>query len=309
MARLIEIKDPPADPHYLHSDGYTPEEPRMSRGLALSVAGLSAACLLGSWTLRARDEREDRRAWATLEAQGTRHPVLFEAGVAAGLPEPARRYFTFAIAPGTPLRMAAELEMVGEIGLGDKEQPNYQPMVAREILAPPHGFVWIPRIGSGLSRVSGSDACIGDRAWTRFWLLDTVPVARTRVSSDLVRSARARAVAEALWVPASLLPANGVTWEPVDNSRARAVFRYDGESYALELTVAEDGKPLSVVMQRWTNANPERIFRYQPFGATVEETGTFEGYTIPTRIDAGNGFGTEAYFPFFRVLVTEARFR
>jgi hypothetical protein len=227
----------------------------------------------------------------------------------AGLPEPARRYFTFAIAPGTPLRMVVEIDMVGEIGLGDRDRPNYQPMVAREILAPPHGFVWMPRIGSGLGRISGSDACIGERAWTRFWLLNTVPVARTKATPDLIRSARARAVAEALWAPASLLPANGVTWEPVDGNRARAVFRHDGESFALELTVAENGRPLSVALQRWTNANPQRVFRHQPFGATVEETGTFEGYTIPTRIDGGNGFGTDEYFPFFRARVTEARFR
>ncbi len=134
-------------------------------------------------------------------------------------------------------------------------------------------------------------------------------MARTRSSADLVRSARARAVAEALWVPASLLPANGVSWEAIDSRRARALFRYNGEPFALDLTVAEDGRPLSVVMQRWTNANPQQVFRYQPFGATVEETGAFEGYTIPTRIDGGNGFGTDAYFPFFRARVTGARFR
>jgi hypothetical protein len=244
-----------------------------------------------------------------LAAQGSRNQALFTPEMVAGLPDPARRYFLFAIAPRTPLRTVVELDMVGEIGLGNKERPNYQPMVAREILAPPHGFVWMPRIGSGLSRVSGSDACIGDRAWTRFWLLDTIPVARTQATPDLVRSARARAVAEALWAPASLLPANGVSWEPVDGSRARAVFRHEGESFALELTVAEDGRPVSVSMPRWTNANPERVFRYQPFGATVEETGAFDGYTIPTRIDGGNGFGTGEYFPFFRAEVTGARFR
>jgi hypothetical protein len=136
-----------------------------------------------------------------------------------------------------------------------------------------------------------------------------VPVARTRSTPDLIRSARARAVAEALWAPASLLPANGVTWEPIDGERARAIFRHDGQSFALELTVAEDGRPLAVAMQRWTNANPQKVFRYQPFGATVEETGTFGGYTIPTRIDGGNGFRTDEYFPFFRAKVTEARFR
>jgi hypothetical protein len=281
----------------------------MPGSLVRSVAVLSAASLLAAWVWRARDEREAQRAWDELATAGGRNPIPFGPEMVANLPNPARRYFTFAIAPGTPLRMVSEIDMTGEIGLGNKERPNYQNMAAREILAPPHGFVWRSRIGSGLSRVSGSDACTGNRAWTRFWLLDTVPVARTRSTSDLVRSARARAVAEALWVPASLLPANGVAWEAIDESRAQAVFRYDGESFALELTVAEDGRPISVSMQRWTNANPERVFRYQAFGATVEETGAFEGYTIPTRINAGNGFGTDDYFPFFRARVTGARFR
>jgi hypothetical protein len=281
----------------------------MPKGLAISAVGVSAVSLIGAWIARARDGRDARRAWAALATKAMRPTARFDPGMVAGLPDPARRYFMFAIAPGTPLRMAAELEMAGEIGLGDKERPNYQPMMAGEILAPPLGFVWMPRIDTGLRRVSGSDGCIEDRAWTRFWLLDTVPVARTRSTPDLVRSARARAVAEALWVPASLLPANGVTWESIDGETARAVFRYDGRRFALELTVAADGRPLAVVMQRWTNANPQRVFRHQPFGATVVETGTFGGYTIPTRIDAGNGFGTAAYFPFFRAQVTKVRFR
>jgi hypothetical protein len=275
----------------------------------MAIAGVSAAGLLGAWAFRAHDGRDADQAWALLAAQGGRNQALFTPEMIAGLPDPARRYFLFAIAPRTPLRTVVELDMVGEIGLGNKERPNYQPMVARKILAPPHGFVWTPQIGSGLSRVSGSDACIGDRAWTRFWLLDTVPVARTRTSSDLVRSSRARAVAEALWVPAALLPTNGVAWESIDTRRSRAHLHYDDESFALDLTVAEDGRPLSVSMNRWTNANPQHVFRYQPFGATVEETGTFGGYTIPTRIDAGNGFGTDEYFPFFRAQVMGARFR
>jgi hypothetical protein len=62
-------------------------------------------------------------------------------------------------------------------------------------------------------------------------------------------------------------------------------------------------------MQRWTTANPQRVFQCQPFGAAVEEMGNFQGYTIPTRIDGSNGFGMEAYFPFFRARVTGTSFQ
>jgi hypothetical protein len=113
----------------------------MSRRLAIAIAGMSAAGLLGACAFRAHDSRDADQAWALLAAQGGRNQALFAPEMVAGLPDPARRYFLFAIAPGTPLRTVVELDMVGEIGLGNKEQPNYQPMVAREVLAPPHGFV------------------------------------------------------------------------------------------------------------------------------------------------------------------------
>jgi hypothetical protein len=120
----------------------------MPRSFAISVAGISAACLLGTWSVRARDTRQARKAWAALAAQGMRNATQFAPEMVASLSEPARRYFTFAIAPGTPLRTVAEIDMLGEIGLGERNKPNYQAMTACEILAPPHGFVWMPRIGS-----------------------------------------------------------------------------------------------------------------------------------------------------------------
>ncbi len=278
-------------------------KPSLIAGLAATAAAIAAA------TVRRGDEADAERAWRALARPRPPTGSTFTPETVEGLPEPARRYFRFAIAPGTPLRSIAEIDMVGRIGLGDREAPNYRPMIAREILAPPYGFVWRPRIGTGVTAVTGSDGCIGDRAWTRFWLAGLVPVARTTSTADLVRSARARSVAEALWAPAALLPANGVAWEPLEADGARAIFEHAGEAYVLDLTVAPDGRPVSVSMQRWTNANPDRVFRFQPFGATVLETGTFEGYTIPTRIEGGNGFGTDAYFPFFQASVTSASFR
>ena len=102
---------------------------------------------------------------------------------------------------------------------------------------------------------------------------------------------------------------NGVAWEPIDARRSRAVVQHRGERFAIELSVAEDGRLLSVTMQRWTDANPERVFRWQPFGGTIEAVGIFEGYTVAVRVEAGNLFGTDVYFPFFRPRVASIRYR
>jgi hypothetical protein len=131
-----------------------------------------------------------------------------------------------------------------------------------------------------------------------------VPIVRAADTADIVRSAAARGVAEAaLWVPAALLPGEGVAWEPVDTGRTRAVVTHAGLRQEIELDVAEDGRLLSLRMLRWSNANREGVFRLQPFGGTVLDHGSFEGVTVATRVEAGNLFGTEDYFPFFRVRV------
>jgi hypothetical protein len=74
----------------------------------------------------------------------------------------------------------------------------------------------------------------------------------------------------------------------------------------LELTLGADGAVREIAGQRWSNANPENIFRLQPFGGTVSAERGFEGYTIPSSLEVGNHFGTSDYLPFFRVQVVSA---
>lgn len=284
----------------------------IARAVIAGAALVGAAALAGAgWAHRARvgDAREAEAAWAVLEATATPAPHRFDPVMVAALPEPARRYFAFAIAPGTPLKTVAVIEMSGQFGLGDARRPNDLPMQARQILAPPHGFVWIARFGSGPMRMAGSDGLVGDRAWTRFWLLGLAPLARAAGGTDLARSARGRLIGEALWAPAALLPQEGVRWAAVDADTARAHLTIAGEAHAFDLTVDADGRPLSLVLQRWSNANPEKVFRSQPFGARFGAVRTFEGFTVPVEIEAGNLFGTPQYFAFFKAQVRTVTWR
>jgi hypothetical protein len=63
-----------------------------------------------------------------------------------------------------------------------------------------------------------------------------------------------------------------------------------------------------VSIPRWTNANPDREFRLQPFGGTLSDFREVGGYRVPFRVDGGNFFGTEDYFPFYRAEVEAIRF-
>ncbi len=275
---------------------------------ALLVGTLSAAALLGgaaAW--RAADHRADRAEARRLVQFQPSDPRRFDLSLVAGLPEPARRYFAFAIAPGTPLRTVAEISMTGRFALGDREEPGYMEMTAEQTLAAPHGFIWSMRAARGAMRVSGSDSC----RWTRFWAMGLVPVARIGGDRDRdhARSAFGRYIAESVfWTPAALLPGPEVRWEAVNDSTARVIVTRGDLSQSVDVTVGADGRSTQVEFPRWTNANLEKAFRLQPFGGYLSEFRTFDGFTLPTHVEAGNHFGTENYFPFFIADVHDVRF-
>ncbi|MFQ3788993.1 DUF6544 family protein [Halomonas sp. A29] len=269
---------------------------------------LIAALAMQAWRLA--DNRAVDKAWAWLQSQAPATVETFDPAMVEGLPDAARRYFLYTIAPGTPLRVVSEIHMRGEIGLGSKQAPSYRPMRARQILAPPHGFIWRIRAGAGILQLSGSDGMANGRSWTRFWLNGTLPVARVGGDDNHLRASFGRVAGEAaFWAPAGLLPQHGVCWEETgEPNLARAIITHGPLEQSIEIAVAEDGQPCWVQFQRWSNANPEKEWRLQPFGGYLDDFRNFEGYTLPTRVDGGNHFGTEAYFPFFRARVEEVRF-
>lgn len=261
--------------------------------------------LCGLFARRWADRKADLRIMESLVRNQPRDPAGFDPAMVEHLPEPARRYLLYTIAPETPLYSVATLSMQGKFGMGDRDKPNYLAMSARQTLAAPVGFIWSMSARRGWIRISGSDTA----RWTRFWLMGLLPVARMGGTKDHARSAFGRYVAEAVfWTPAALLPGPNVHWELVDVNVARVTLRHNGLSQSVDVTVAEDGQPLQVHFDRWSNANPEKEYRWQPFGGYLSEFREVEGFRLPMHVEAGNHFGTERYFPFFVVDVTEIAF-
>lgn len=275
----------------------------------LLLTGVAAAALAGrQFARRCTDEKQARAAWAQLASTAGPAAGRFDPAMVADLPEPARRFFLFAIEPGARLGSAVEITMEGELSLGTKEDPRYQPMQAEQVLAAPHGLVWRVRTGSGVMCAEGSDAMVDDRSWTRFRVLGLLPVVRAGGDADHLRSSFGRVIGEAaFWAPASLLPQAGVAWTAVDADTARATVTHRGMRQQVDIRVDAGGQPLWVCLPRWSNANPAGVYREQSFGGELSDFRRVQGLRVPFRVDGGNFFGTPDYFPFYRARVLSFR--
>lgn len=274
-----------------------------------TIAGIAAVILIGGAVIlplmahrKAMEEAEG--AYARVAARPPPPLHRFDPRQVVDLPEIAQRYFHHAIVRGTPLYSVAQLEMHGTFLLGDKNKFTTYEMTAQQALRPDQ-FVWLPKMRSGAMTITGSDALVAGTAWTRFWLIGFVPVARERTSPDLVRSAQFRAAVEsAMWLPASLLPENRVEWEQLGANEAKVTLRQYEPAIVLRIKLDAAGAVKEVVGQRWSNANRDKVFRLQPFGGTILSEGTFQGFTIPTQVAVGNHYGTDDYLPFFQATIS-----
>lgn len=266
-----------------------------------------AVAVLALW--RRLDRRADNSVMAALHASQPTSPQTFSEAMLVGLPEPARRYFRFTIAPGTPLYTVANIEMDGRLSLGTADNPNWMAMNAHQVLGAPDGFLWQPRLSVGGLPMMGSDAALRGTSWTRFWLAGLLPVVRAGGNADHARSAFGRYVGEAaFWTPAALLPGEGVAWEPLGEDSAQVTLSAFGMKQSVELHVDARGAPTRIVFPRWSDANPQKQFQTQPFGGDLSEFETFDGFTVPTVVHAGNFYGMPDYFPFFQVRVTSVTY-
>jgi len=255
------------------------------------------------------DERELNRVWRTLVSETEEAPPAFNKSMVAELPQPARQFFEAAIDEGTPLHRAAEITMHGVFSLGNKDAPAYKPMSACQLLAAPRGFIWDTRVGNGLTQVVGSDAAYPTKSWLRFWLAGLIPVARSGNTHDHLLSSFGRYMSEAiLWTPAALLPSPDVHWEAVKENTARVTVTEDNMTQSFDIVIDSAGRPREIRFQRWTNANATKTYQQQPFGGYLSDFKKFEGFWLPTTVVAGNNFGTDAYYPFFKASVAKVEF-
>lgn len=262
--------------------------PARTTATPVRVAGRAAAPVIGIW------ERLARPAPAA---------AAFNPSMAADLPEPARRWLTRAITPGTPLHRAVVLEMKGHIRLG-----RWLPFRAVQVQDPPYGYVWAARTGLGPLSIGGYDRYAYSAGEMRWRLLGRVPLINA-AGADVDRSAAGRVALDALFVPPAWLdPA--ITWHTGrDENTAVAEWRVGHHLLRPEITVGPDGRVVAATMARWAKPKGQRWGEY-PCGGTLDDEVDFGGIKIPTRMCVGYFFGTDRWAEgeFLRAQITNATF-
>ena len=227
-------------------------------------------------------------AWSALEQAllTSPPPQRFRASDLDGSPEPVRRYFSTAIADGTPLVAGARLQMRGRIKLG-----RWLPFRAQQLLAPHLGSVWVARVGGV---VTGSDHVVDGQGAMQWRLLGVVPVLRAE-GAGVSRSTAGRVAAESGWVPTALAARRPLAARTLGEDRIALDVDVGGETIAVEHVLGNDGRVVSSSVERWGDPEGTGEWRFVPFGIDATAWRTFDGVTIPSAGRAGWYHGTDRW--------------
>ncbi len=164
-----------------------------------------------------------------------------------GLPGPVRRYFQLVLAPGQRIVTGVALEHTGTFNMSETAA-RWRPFSSSQrVVTRRPGFLWNGRIAMAPAvPVLVHDAYVAGEGLLEAAMLGVIPVAELGGTPEMARGELMRFLAEAAWYPTALLPGQGVTWEAVDDSSARAILRDAGTVAELTFGFGADGLIASV---------------------------------------------------------------
>jgi hypothetical protein len=166
----------------------------------------------------------------------------YDAREIEGLPPSVQRYFRSVLRDGQPIIAAALLTHVGSFNMGESKA-NWRPFTSsQQVVTRRPGFDWDARIAMapGLDAFV-HDAYVAGEGILHAELLGLFRLADLRGTPEMAQGELMRYLAEAMWFPTALLPSQGVRWEAVDESSARATLTDGATTASLVFAFGKDG--------------------------------------------------------------------
>jgi len=243
------------------------------------MAAGAAAAVAGSLAWRRASAR--RMAMLTDEAhrdRGASVPTFSRVEI-AGLPASVARYLAFALPEGQRRIRLARVRWTGAMRL----RPNaaWSPFTADQLFttAPP-GFVWDARVRMmPLVPVRVRDSYVAGQGRMLGRLGAVVSVVNEGGTPEMAAGALVRWLGEAAWFPTALLPGEGVTWEPVNDSTARATVSDGTTRVSADFHFAPTGEMTGMTAMRYRDVNGTGVLT--PFEGRYARYMRYEGLMLP----------------------------
>ncbi|WP_340097681.1 DUF6920 family protein [Salinibaculum salinum] len=242
------------------------------RAAALGIAVLAALAV----RQRRRAEREVRRRIGELVADTDPQTGVVTSEDIESAPPPIRRYFDHALAGEQPVVRRARFHQRGEFRLGN----SWHPLTATEwVTTRPPGLLWDATIDvAPFLPVRVVDRYQHGKGVLDARIRSTVPVAQAGPTPEMNEAELLRYLAEAVWYPTALLPSQGVEWEPVDETSARATIEDGGVTASAVFHVGPDDTVARVTAERYRQEDGQ----YAPWVGQFRNYERREGMLVPT---------------------------
>ncbi|WP_276280053.1 DUF6920 family protein [Halorussus caseinilyticus] len=232
------------------------------KGVGAAAVGLAAVTAVG----RVRFERENTDLVDHLFVDAETRPERAVAGDRqivtdtdstvtdddlTGLPTPVRDYLDNVIRDGRSYVRTVRAEQRGEFRLGGTDSAWKSLEATQRFTVRPPGFVWDATIEMApFVPVRAVDAYVGGRGSLRAALLSAVTVAEADPGQELDEGELVRYLAETVWFPTALVPGEGVEWEGIDDSSARATIEHGGTTASAVFHFDDRDEVERIVAQR-----------------------------------------------------------
>jgi hypothetical protein len=151
------------------------------------------------------------------------NPKTYDSKELEGLPAPVQRFFRAVLKEGQPIVSVVNLSQQGVFNMSETEA-KWSPFTATQFVTTQRpGFDWDARIqmAPGVSAFVHDAYVLGEGSLNAS-LLGLFTVADVRGTPQAAQGELLRYFAEMPWYPTALLPSQGVRWEAIDHTSARA---------------------------------------------------------------------------------------
>jgi len=183
---------------------------------------ISTAVFAILWAIKARASWCFHKQIKQLFSSSATSTKFFRHSQLEGLPPPVQRYFRHVLKQGQPYINFVRLRHGGKFktGVGKK----WVNILGEEYFTTnTPGFLWQGKTNT----LTAKDYYIKGKGGLDVGIFDIYSVISGR-GSKYNQGELLRWLGESVWFPTSLLPNEYLTWEPIDNSTAKLVFRYRG---------------------------------------------------------------------------------